>query len=302
MASPYSTLLIPTSHRYLRSLELELPFLLVEAISSITSSPYLHYSAHSPPKSRRLSSMSREKMLAETLIHVHLTFIFDPRKSTPREQHTLESAELLTRKGVRENFTNDPEHQDDLDMAEVQATEAARKRGKSFSSFYFICSTYLVADVCPGKNPGVTTAVLLRATMRKDAFVNPAKGSGNWFKFLKKRLESPQPFFDCVEPEEIYELTDAEREIAVAECRRRIAVVKFGYPAEREYDESDGRVSLVLKIFGLGMFKIPKGTGEVFDELLSESDANMLKEVIALEPVYRSDGVRKVLALRRLEK
>ncbi|KAK4705537.1 hypothetical protein P7C70_g663, partial [Phenoliferia sp. Uapishka_3] len=302
MVAPQAPLLISSTPAYLESLHLELPYLLVEAMASLTTSTFLRYSIDDPPSSRRLSSMNREAMLSQRLIPLSLNFFFDPRKPTPRTQFTLASAELLTRKAVeariRELENGAEDEGGTRSFAQSEAREASFQRGNKVTSFYTICSVYMGFDV-PGRNErGSIQNMIYRATIRPDAFEKPAKSSGDWFKFLRTNLLAPQKNYDRMGRAAIYELTADEVMIAFTEVVRKIAVDKLDYPPKKEVDLEDDRIRPILTIFSAGLYKSPKGGRDV-DMPKAARDFGL--EIMGLKTLYHDDGVRKVLSLRLLK-
>ncbi|KAL8287304.1 hypothetical protein RQP46_003756 [Phenoliferia psychrophenolica] len=300
MVAPLAPLLISSSPAYLQSLQEELPFLLVEAFASLTTSTHLAYSTDAPPASRRLASLSRDAMLQMTMIPLLLDFNFDPRKPDQRTQFSLERAELLTRAGADEEVRLMERSSEDesggRSFAQSEAREALLQKGKGVTSFYVMCRVAMGPDV-PGRNERRSLHNLIyRAVLRPDAFERPATGSTDWFKFLRKKLSAKQPLFGRlgIGGGAVYEVTEEEAMVAFLEVARLIAVEKADYPPDKEVDMNDSRFSVIMTILSAGLSK-PKGV------VIPEGPLQFAREVMARRAELAPEGIKKVLQLRALK-
>lgn len=253
LSAPLAPLLVPGGRAYLDTLELELPFLLFEAIASLTTSTHLCYASDAPPLRRRLSSLSRDAMLAQRLIPLVLHFYFDPRKPTLREQYSLMTVELLPPNGVAEATQFLAGVADDASNGDSFATMEARERAvpqyKDATSFYAICTFGLAPDV-PGRNDrSYIHTEVFRSTIRPDAFDKPARGSQDWFQYLRKKLSEPQPVYTRIGGLTVYQITEKEGLVALLETMRLIAVDKMEYPADKVATFEDPKISFILALF-----------------------------------------------------
>ncbi|KAK4702448.1 hypothetical protein P7C70_g3776, partial [Phenoliferia sp. Uapishka_3] len=263
MASPYSTLFTTAVPTYLHSLDCQLPFVLVEAMASLTSSFHLRYSTNASPSSPRSPSMSREAMLSQPVIFLELKFTFDPRELTQREQFTLESAALLTREAFKERVDKfDTGSSGDVfaQFAQLQASDALRQRERKFTSFLTVSAVKLAPELCRRNEQALGMTRMYKATMRPDALINPAEGSEDWFQFLKKKLGSPECFYERLGEGEVYEVTRKERETAYTEAVRRTAVETLDYPPAKAFDLQDETIELLMRIIIAGTRERTKGS------------------------------------------
>ncbi|KAK4699805.1 hypothetical protein P7C70_g6453, partial [Phenoliferia sp. Uapishka_3] len=328
MMSPYTAVLLSSGLSYMNSIRDELAFLLVEAMDSLTTSSHLHYSTTRAPSSPRLSTMSRKAMLCEHFIYLELVFVFDPRISTPRKQFSLESIQLLTREAemARRKVSKGgtPEGDADADaiegkqaLAESLPREAPIPGMRRLTTFHSTFNARLASGLSRGPQPIMLESMLLSATIRADAFEKPAEGSGDWFQFIKKKLEAPQGEYLPIEEGDIYEFSKEDHKKSAEEVIRRIAVALFDYPRDKAFDWDDERIGTVSSICNAATLKPQKGVSSTFFPtqhsasrtdiqpicgpgytLRDDPEKDTINAVLALQRVYGHEEIRRVLSLR----
>ncbi|KAK4704840.1 hypothetical protein P7C70_g1360, partial [Phenoliferia sp. Uapishka_3] len=275
---------------------MELPYLLVESMASLTTSTFVCHSTSSPPCDRRTSSLNRATMLSQRSIPIQMEFSFAPRKSSdPRKMFSLQLAKILTRKQIDEQITAMDNSTTDSDggrtFAQTEAREEVFLRGKNAMSFYVMCTVY-IADSKGRDERQICQSMVFRARMRQNALENPAKGSEDWFKFIKGKLDRPQEDYRRLDGVEVHVITEQESQLSFWETVRLIAVKKCKYPPEKKFDIRDPSISQIIGVFQAADSRAPKGFN------MPQAALNWGKEVLDLQKVYHDQALRTVLAMR----